>query len=56
MTDHRIANQRMLNALMVIIQSDDHMTKFCDAVLDLCSRDKFCNALVEFTRGKLTVN
>ena len=55
MTDHRVANQRMLDALMVIIiQSDDHMIKFCDAVLDLCSRDKFCNELVEFTKGKLT--
>ena len=51
MTDHRKANQEMLNALFVIIKNDDQMMIFCSAVLDLCSRDKFCNELVEFTRG-----
>ena len=52
MTDHKMANQRMLHALMVLIQADDQMMSFCGAVLDLCSRDKFCNELVEFTRGR----
>ena len=52
MTDHKMANQRMLNALMVLIQADDQMMSFCGAVLDLCSRDKFCDELVEFARGR----
>ena len=55
MSDRKKANRRMLNALFVIIQSDDQMLNFCSAVLDLCSRDKFCNELVEFTRGKFII-
>ena len=52
-TDHRKANQRMLNALIVILKSDDQMKNFCDAVLALCTRDKLCKEIVEFTRGDL---
>ena len=52
MTDHKMANQRMLNALMILIQADNQMMNFCGAVLDLCSRDKFCDELVEFTKGR----
>ena len=56
MTDHRKANQKMLNALIFILKSDDQMIDFCDIVLALCSKSKLCKEIVEFTRGDLKLH
>ena len=52
MTDLRKANQKMYNALIVILKSDNQMMDFCNTVLSLCCRTKLCKEILDFTTGK----